>query len=47
MKRFAKSAVALALSTGLVLTGIGLGIGGLGGGATTNGGAAGCCRAVA
>ncbi|WNB84611.1 hypothetical protein [Cellulomonas sp. ATA003] len=45
MKRIAQSAVAIALSAGLMLTGFGSG--GLGTGATTNGGASGCCRALA
>ncbi|WP_298456675.1 hypothetical protein [uncultured Cellulomonas sp.] len=47
MKRFASSAVALVLSAGLVLAGFGFGTGGLGDGATTNGGAPGCCRQIA
>lgn len=49
MKRSAQTFVAVLLTAGLALAGIGSGLGsGFGsGGATVNGGATGCCRDIA
>jgi len=47
MKRTLRTVVAVLLTTGLALAGIGSGTGTGFGGATLNGGATGCCRDIA
>jgi hypothetical protein len=47
MKRTARTLVAVLLTTGLALAGMGTGLAGPGsGGTTVNGGATGCCRDI-